>query len=132
MSEKVEFRIIDNTLSLEFDTPETKYHFLNDMKEKGVDFFNDEPNGSRCYIREYSDEAPVGFFKSEHQRAGLAFPSEKLKFFFKERIGLPSDCFMDMGRGYEAQMHFNHKVLPYYEGASMTINQQSETLRRGF
>ena len=133
MSEKVEFHIGDNKLFLEFETPERKYHFLKDMEKKGVHFFNDEVDRARCYIKDYSDEFPEGLFLSEHQRVGLAFPSEKPKFFFKERIGLPSHCFMDMGRGYEAQMHFNARVLPFVEGASMTIsNDISEPLRPGF
>src|SRR3990167_5493141 len=93
-------------LCIQFQTLEKKEAFLTDMREKGINFFTDETGNHTCVIA-YSEEMPVGWFLSEHQRLGLVFPSEKLKFFFKEKLGLASDCMMDMGPGYETQLHFN-------------------------
>ncbi len=123
MIENIRILITKHGLCLQFESAERKKQFISDMKAEGIDIFTEEP-GTHCYIRHHSPENPVGEFLSEHHRVSLAFPSEQLKFFFKERIGLQSDCFMDMGPGYEAQIHFNAKVLPPIEGAAIMTTRE--------
>ena len=106
---------------VQFKHINAKTKFLHDMKHQGIDIFTDEI-GYDCYIKSYTNDGPVGYFLSDEQRVGLAFLSEKQKFSFKEYLNLESDAFMDMGPGYEAQMHFNHDAFPCVEGAEIIVN----------
>lgn len=118
MTEEAKLIFTKYGLCIQFQTLEKKNTFLTDMKEKGIDFFTEEP-GNHAYVMAYSEDMPIGWFLSEHQRLGLVFPSERLKFLFKEKIGLRSDCMMDMGPGYETQLHFSTDVFPPIDGASI-------------
>ena len=80
-----------------------------------------ESTDTCCYVQKYPNEKQMGQFISEDNRIGLAFSSEKQKFDFKECLSLKSNAFMDMGPGYEKQMHFNDTLFPGIEGASMPV-----------
>lgn len=118
----VVLHITNKQLQLQFEDPAQQAQFVQDMVRLGLNFFTKKPM-NQCVASNYSDETPYGFFVSEHGRVGLNFPSEQQKFQFKEYIGLDSECFMDMGRGYESQMHFNERKLPFAEGAEIVIGQ---------
>lgn len=118
MEEKIIFNITARGVQLKFETIDLQNQFLSDMKDNGIDFF--QKNSNDCYIQTYTTVGTYGSFKSKEGRVGLIFPSEQQKFFFKERAGIRSECFMDMGPGYDAQMHFNERNLRPEPGSSMT------------
>ena len=119
MEEHITFTITEQGLHLLFETMEKKNQFLEDMEKKGINFFHNSA-GEGCYIKPYAGENSYGFFISKEGRLGLNFPSKELKFFFKERTGIDSGCFMDMGAGYDdTQMHFKETSLFPELGLSM-------------
>lgn len=122
MTDEIKFVITQQGLCIQFENMMTKNEFMQDMLNHGIDMFiqNTEPF---CYVQSYPNKNQMGQFISKEQRLGLAFSTEKQKFHFKEYLGLSSECFMDMGPGYDAQMHFNEKFLPCLDGVSMIIRR---------
>ncbi len=110
--------VTQNGLCIQFQTLQAKNVFLNEMEQNGINIFTHEA-GNHCYIQQYTEKNRCGQFISQEHRIGLVFLSEKAKFFFKEKLNLASESFMDMGPGYDAQMHFNPQILPFKEGASI-------------
>ena len=128
MKEQIQFILTASGLCLQFQTTAKKNIFLADMHQHHIDIFTTE-TGPLCYIKKYSKSNPTGQFVSHEQRVALIFESEKQKFLFKEIAGLQSEHFMDMGPGYDNQLHFNVDFLPNIEGASLTTNiNVSETM----
>ncbi len=113
-------------LCIQFQTLEAKNVFLSDMKKNGINMFTHEV-GTHCYVQKFTDKDPCGQFISQENRVAMVFLSEKAKFIFKERLNLASDSFMDLGPGYDAQMHFNPKILPFVEGASIVTHIDIDT-----
>ena len=129
MKEEIKFVITKQGLQLQFQTVATMRSFIKDMKELEIDFFN-KGSGTSCDIKAYSEKNPYGFFLSREGRVGLSFPSEKHKFLFIERVGLDSTCFMDMGPGYDDQIHFNENKLPCALKASIIAVREIEEAQR--
>lgn len=123
MNEHIKFTITKEGLCIQFETLTAKEKFISAMKNHGIDMFT-QTTGPSCHVERYPNKNQMGQFVSKEQRLGLVFSSEKQKFYFKEYIELKSDCFMDMGPGYDAQMHFNEQVLPCIEGASLIVSAQ--------
>ena len=118
-------------LCIQFQTLEAKKSFLDDMETNGINIFTHE-EGKHCYVKKYTEENHFGQFVSQENRIALVFGSEQMKFIFKERLGLTSDSFMDMGSGYESQMHFNHKRLSANEGSSITTIVDMDSVENEF
>ncbi len=106
MTEKARLIITHVGLAVQFMSIADKSNFIKAMEQQGLYLFKNEL-GYICSIKSYTSEYPFGFFLSHENRAAILFPSEQLKYFFKEYIHLESKAFMDMGPGYEAQMHLN-------------------------
>lgn len=126
MFEKIIFTTNENGIQLKFENIDKQNQFLDDMKNEGIVFF-EQKNGD-CYIKPYEGDGTYGFFKSKQGRVGLLFESEEHKFRFIERAGIADDCYMDMGAGYDTQMHFNEKSLLPEPGHSMEANRFISTL----
>jgi len=125
MKEQITFIMVEQGLQLKFKTITEKSAFIKDMKEIGIEFFT-EGSDTACDVKLYSEEQPYGVFLSKERRVGLNFPSEKHKFLFKERTGLDSRSFMDMGLGYDSQMHFHERALPARPGAFIIATREME------
>lgn len=121
MFEKIIFTTNENGIQLKFESIDKQNQFLDDMKREGIVFF-EQKNGD-CYIKPYQGDGTYGFFKSQQGRVGLLFESEKQKFRFIERAGIAEDCYMDMGAGYDTQIHFNERNLLPESGHSMTAER---------
>lgn len=121
MFEEIIFTTNDKGIQLQFESIDKQNQFLNDMKCEGIVFFEQKNGG--CYIKPYTGEGTYGFFKSKEGRVGLLFESEKQKFRFIERAGIADDCYMDMGPGYDTQMHFNERNLLPEPGHSMKVQR---------
>ncbi|MCH9756156.1 MAG: hypothetical protein K0U37_03050 [Gammaproteobacteria bacterium] len=118
MAEHIRLLVTEHGLCIQFQNLETKHAFLEVMKNEEIGMFTDE-EGPHCYIKKYTEQQHAGQFVSPENRLALSFPSEEAKFSFKESLGLNSASFMDMGPGYDEQMHFNTEILPFREGAAM-------------
>lgn len=110
MPEKIRLVMTELGLCVQFMTVSVKHDFITAMNQHGLDMFKNEM-GYLCSIKPYTEDYLFGYFLSRENRVGIVFPSEKLKYFFKEYIHLKGDAFMDMGPGYEAQMHLNPDLL---------------------
>jgi len=122
--ESIRLIVMAQGLCLQFRNLEEKDKFIDDMEHRGIDFFLNAED-RLCYIKHYSKTQSTGVFVSKEGRLGLVFASSEDKFFFKERIALASDCILDLGRGYEAQLHFNEAKLPCQINASLDIEQRT-------
>lgn len=125
MTEITIVTVTEQGLRVQFQSTEKRDQFIDDMNEHGIDFFVKGSGNNVCDVSHYSLQHPFGLFFSEHRRVALQFSSDEQKFFFKERIGLESDCFMDMGPRHETQLHFNEKRLPPVPGSSITATRES-------
>lgn len=111
----------NDKLYLYFQSIELKTYFLSYMHSNNIDMFSDGEVKDLCYLKRYSHASPTGLFVSKEGRLGIVFLSEKQKFIFKEYLGLSSEHFMDMGPGYDAQLHFNERILPCIDKASLSV-----------
>lgn len=120
MQETVKLLITVDGLALEFASLERKQLFLEQMLENGIDIFLESSVSPTCYFKNYQQNNPVGYFISTQLLVSLAFHTEQHKYIFKEAIGLHGQHFMDLGPGYEAQLHFNPEYLASVVGDSLT------------
>lgn len=120
MIETIQFIVTINGLCLQFHTLAFKKKFIETMKKKGIELFTTEDSEPLCYIKWYTKLSPTGQFVSHEGRIALIFESEKQKFLFKETTGLRDEHFMDLGLGYDNQLHFNTEFLPNSQGVSIT------------
>ena len=112
MIEIITLTFQNNRIYIGFQSVGAKEKFLTEMTNSHINMFIDEAAQPFCYIKPYYHSSPTGQFVSSERRLGLAFLSEKHKFIFKEIIGLSSEHFMDLGSGYDAQLHFNETLFP--------------------
>lgn len=116
---QIQFVVDNDDLCLCFEDKKNQQSMLARFAELGIELVR-HSEGTRCFLKPYTPRSDWGFFVSAEGRLGLLFPSEKLKFMFKESVGLKSDCFMDMGPGYDTQLHFNADKLRFINGATLT------------
>ena len=124
MKEDIKFIITKEGLCLEFENEENRRNFIDEMNNNGIHFFKLNDNNG-CDVTAYSEKVPYGLFLSPEGRVALNFESSEQKFFFKERTGLDSKAFMDMGPRFEEQMHFNASFLPCTLGAILITTYES-------
>lgn len=117
--EEFRFFLTAHGLCLQCHSEGQKKALLTDLKSHGIEKLLADTPGADVYFNVYTNDSTTGWFLSEHQRLGLLFPSESAKFYFKERVGLHNEHFMNMGRGYENQLHFNEKFLAAVPGRSL-------------
>ncbi len=99
-----------DNLYLECETSEVAMYVTHALKAEGIELFS-ALKGALCTFKHFSRTSHEGYFISQEGRIGLSFRSEKHKFFFVNLVQLRGESFMDMGPGYEAQLHFNTNVL---------------------
>lgn len=121
MIHTIQFIFTKNGLCLQFQTLVIKDKFIKLMKTNGINLFTEEDE-LRCSINWYTKLSPTGQFVSHEGRVALIFNSEEQKFFFKETSGLRSEHFMDLGPGYDTQLHFNTNFILNREGEGITTD----------
>lgn len=121
MSPTIKIFVTIDGLYLQFASRNTQNLFLKQMQENGIDIIINENSEVTSYFKNYQHTSPTGQFISQQNLIGLAFHSEKHKFIFIETIGLKAKHFMDLGPGYESQLHFNPDYLSNIPGESLAI-----------
>ena len=120
MTEPITIILTKDTLRITFKNHEEMAQFIRDMSEAGLDsYFIQSKDNDYCDLVIYKPKHEQGFFISEHRRIGLLFKNNSEKFYFIQRTGIADECFMDLGPGYDKQIHFNEKIFPAMTGAKL-------------
>ena len=123
---QIKFLVDKKQLCIEFSDEIKQKTTLASLEKQGVYLLQDA-QGLRNYFIPYIKDKDCGFFISEQGRMGLLFPSEESKFFFINQLGLPSESYLDMGPGYDNQLHFNTDVFCYVDQQFLMTRAQEES-----
>lgn len=101
----------EHGLCLQFRSREQKQSFFADMQRHVMGALFSKEGGDYTYIVKSTDGINSGWYISTHGRLAIKFADAKTQFIFKDRIGLVGDKIMNLGSGFESQIHFNEKYF---------------------
>jgi len=126
MAEPITIILTKDTLRLNFTNHEEMTNFICDMAEGGLaSYFIQNKDNNYCDLVIYKPKHDQGFFISEHRRIGLLFKNPNEKYYFIQRTGISDESYMDLGPGYDKQIHFNEKIFPAMTGAKLTTHPET-------